>query len=103
MVVHRVGQIHCRCLIIRRSVALLFAIDTDRRRISRGKIPTESHWVGLERTIVEGSESCPSLLVEPPGVCEKERSEAYSSWTHRCIAVFENIVTRRSDGLDVRE
>lgn len=35
-----------------------------------------------------GSESCPSLLVEPPEVCEKERSEACSSRTHRCIVVF---------------
>jgi hypothetical protein len=60
-------------------------------RISRGKTPTGPRWVGLERTIVEGSESCPSLLVEPPGVCEKGKSEAYSSWTHRCIAVSKRI------------
>jgi hypothetical protein len=46
---------------------------------------------------VGDSECCPSLFVEPPEVCERGESEAYSSWTQRCIVVSKRVITRRSN------
>ena len=70
------------------------AIGIVHRRISRGRIPTEQHSVGLGMMIAGDSESCPSLDVRPavmPVVCEKERSGAYSGWAHRSM-VYGKVV-----------
>jgi len=54
--------------------------------------PIEQRSGGLGRRIAGDSESCPSLdvrLAVLPGVCEKERSEAYSGWAHRSMVYGE--------------